>query len=96
MNDKSDPLRFLVGTKSDLLPRKVLDGLESHARYIAQEIDAEYFSTSSRDDREVSNLFRRIASLAFDNSVQKIIRPADYHVVKNNIKSKILNFKFYR
>ncbi|KAL7052085.1 hypothetical protein ACKWTF_004757 [Chironomus riparius] len=88
VNDKCDPLRFLVGTKSDLLPKKALEGLESHACFIAQEIDAEYFSTSSRDDKEVSNLFRRLVSLAFDNSVQRLIKPADYNVVKNNIKSK--------
>lgn len=91
-NDKIDPIRFLVGTKSDLLPKKALEGLESHASFIAQEIDAEYFSTSSRDDKEVTNLFRRIVSLAFDNSVQRLIRPADYHVVKNNIKSMLNSF----
>lgn len=87
-NNKCDPLRFLVGTKSDFIPRRALEGLESHAVYIAQEIDAEYFSTSARDDIQVSNLFRRMVSLAFDSSVQRLVRPVDYYVVKNNLQSK--------
>jgi small GTP-binding protein len=87
-NEKNDPLRFLVGTKSDLLPKKALQGLELHARFIAQEIDAEYFSTSSRDPSQVTNLFKRFTSLSFDKSVQKLLRPADYNIVKNNIRSE--------
>lgn len=97
-NEKNDPLRFFVGTKSDLLPKKALQGLESHARFIAQEIDAEYFSTSSRDGTQVTNLFKRMTSLSFDKTVQKLIRPPDYNIVKNNIKSKFdcfLKFLFY-
>jgi Ras-related protein Rab-36 len=86
-NEKNDPIRFLVGTKSDLLPKRALEGLESHATFIAQEIDAEYFSVSSRDGTEVPNLFKRFTSLAFDNAVQLLIRPPDYNIVKNNIKS---------
>lgn len=92
-NEMSDPLRFLVGTKSDLLSKKALHGLELHARFIAQEIDAEYFSTSSRDGMQVENLFKRITALSFDKSVQKLIRPSDYNIVKNNIKSEF-NFFF--
>jgi GTPase SAR1 family protein len=87
-NEKIDPIRFLVGTKSDLLPKKALEGLEAHATFIAQEIDAEYFSTSSRDNVEVTSLFKRFVSLSFDNSVQRLIRPPDYNVIKNNIKSE--------
>ncbi|KAG5677731.1 hypothetical protein PVAND_007462 [Polypedilum vanderplanki] len=87
-NEKNDPIRFLVGTKSDLLTRKALERIEAHAEFIAQEVDAEYFSTSSRDDIEVTNLFKRFVSLSFDNSVQRLIRPPDYNVIKNNIKSE--------
>lgn len=87
-NVKSDPIRFLVGTKSDLMSRKSLEGLEAHANFVAQELDAEYFSVSSKDATEVSNLFRRFIGLAFENSVQKIIKPPDYHAVKNNLSSE--------
>lgn len=87
-NEKTDPLRFLVGTKSDLLTKKALEGIESHASFMAQEIDAEYFSTSSRDGMQVSNFFKRFISLSFDNSVQRLIKPHDYNIVKNNIKSE--------
>lgn len=87
-NIKTDPIRFLVGTKSDLLSKKVLEGIEAHANLIAHEMDAEYFSVSSREGTEVNNLFKRFTGLAFENSVQKLIKPPDYHTVKNNLSSK--------
>lgn len=87
-NIKTDPIRFLVGTKSDLLSRKTLEGLEAHANHVAQEMDAEYFSVSSKDGTEVNNLFKRFTGLAFENSVQKLIKPPDYHAVKNNLSSE--------
>lgn len=87
-NIKSDPIRFLVGTKSDLLSKKTLEGLEAHANLVAQELDAEYFSISSKNGTEVNNLFKRFTALAFENSVQKLIKPPDYYAVKNNLSSK--------
>lgn len=87
-NLKSDPIRFLVGNKSDLLSSKTLEGLEAHANFVAQELDAEYFSVSCKEGSEVNNAFKRFTSLAFENSVQKLIRPPDYHTVKNNLSSK--------
>lgn len=87
-NEKSNPLRFLVGTKSDLLPKRTLENIEVKSNLVAQELDAEYFSISSRDGTEVSNLFKRFISLAFENSVQKLIRPPDYNLVRNNLKRK--------
>lgn len=87
-NIKTDPIRFLVGTKKDLLSKKALEVLEAHANFVAQELDAEFFSVSSKDGSEVNNLFKRFTALAFENSVQKLIRPPDYHAVKNNISSE--------
>lgn len=87
-NLKSDPIRFLVGTKSDMLSSKTLEGLEAHAYLVAQELDAEYFSVSCKEGTEVNNVFKRFTSLAFENSVQKLIRPPDYHTVKNNLSSE--------
>lgn len=87
-NIKTDPIRFLVGTKKDLLSKKALEVLEAHAHFVAQELDAEFFSVSSKDGSEVNNLFKRFTALAFENSVQKLIRPPDYHDVKNNISSE--------
>lgn len=87
-NLKSDPIRFLVGTKCDLLSKKAQEGLEIHANLVAQELDAEYVSISSNDGTEVNNLFKRFTALAFENSVQKLIKPPDYHSVKNNLSSK--------
>lgn len=87
-NVKNDPIRFLVGTKSDLLGKRALEGLEAHGNLVAQELDAEYFSVSSKEGSEVNNLFKRLTALAFENSVQKLIKPPDYHTVKNNLSSK--------
>lgn len=87
-NIKTDPIRFLVGTKSDLLNKTTLEGLEAHANFVAQELDAEFISISSKNRCEVKNLFKRFTALAFENSVQKLIRPPDYHAVKNNISSE--------
>lgn len=87
-NIKTDPIRFLVGTKNDLLSKKALEVLEAHANFVAQELDAEFFSVSSKDGSEVNNLFKRFTALAFENSVQKLIRPPDYHAVKNSISSE--------
>jgi small GTP-binding protein len=89
-NLKTDPIRFLVGTKSDLLSKRALEGLEAHANFVAQELDAEYFSVSSKTGAEVSNLFKRFTALAFENSVQKLIRPPDYYTVKNNLSSEYI------
>lgn len=93
-NLKSDPLRFLVGTKCDLLSSRAQEGLEIHANLVAQELDAEYFSISSKDGTEVNNLFKRFTALAFENSVQKLIKPQDYHTVKNNLSSKFESLDF--
>lgn len=83
----SDPIKFLVGTKSDVLSRRALEGMEAHANNIAQELDAEYFSISSKDGTEVNNLLKRFTGLAFENSLQKLIKPPDYHTVKNNLSN---------
>jgi small GTP-binding protein len=89
-NMSTDPIRFLVGTKSDLLSKRALDSLEAHASLVAQELDAEFCAVSAKDGSEVNNLFKRITSLSFENSVQKLIRPPDYHAHKNNISSEFL------
>lgn len=88
-NIKTDPIRFLVGTKKDLLSKQALEGLETHANFIAQELDAEFVSVSSKEGSEVNNLFKRFTALAFESSVQKLMRPPDYHAVKNNISSEL-------
>lgn len=87
-NLQTDPIRFLVGTKSDLLSKRAQEGLEIHANLIAQELDAEYFSISSKEGTEVNELFKRFTALAFENSVQKLIKPPDYYTVKNNLSSE--------
>lgn len=87
-NMSTDPIRFLVGTKSDLLSKRALESLEAHASLVAQELDAEFCAVSAKDGSEVNNLFKRITALAFENSIQKLIRPPDYHTHKNNISSE--------
>ncbi len=69
--------------------------METRAQKVAQEMNAEYFTISSKDGTHVTSLFRRFTSLAFEKSVQALITPKDLNAVKNNIKSKdsLLNFR---
>ncbi|XP_077534808.1 ras-related protein Rab-34-like [Haemaphysalis longicornis] len=60
-----DPLRFLVGTKKDLLNDGCLDGMETDATKIARRLDAEYWSVSAKTGENVQQLFFRVAALSF-------------------------------
>lgn len=60
-----EPLRFLVGTKKDLVNDGCLDGMEGDATKIARRLDAEYWSVSAKTGENVQQLFFRVAALAF-------------------------------
>lgn len=78
---------FLVGTKCDLLSRRALEVAERDAELIAHQMNAEHFSVSAREGTNVVNLFKRLTALAFESSVQKLITPPDYNLIRNNIIS---------
>jgi small GTP-binding protein len=89
-NSESDTIRYLVGTKSDIN----LD-LEAEAVLVAQELDCEYISVSSKHGTEINNMFKRLAALAFECRVLKLITPLDYHNVKNNLSGKCKTKDFF-
>lgn len=64
-NGGHDPLRFLVGTKKDLVSDGVLDGMEEDATKIARRLDAEYWSVSAKSGENVRQLFFRVSALSF-------------------------------
>ncbi|XP_066144362.1 ras-related protein Rab-34-like [Euwallacea fornicatus] len=64
------PFIFLVGSKRDLLDRAVYSNMKLHALKFAKELNAEYWSVSSKTGKNVSKLFRRIAALCFDKVTQ--------------------------
>ncbi|XP_053676847.1 ras-related protein Rab-34 [Anopheles nili] len=64
-------LKFLVGTKKDLLGDQALCDIELEAIKMAYEINAEYWPVSARTGENVTKFFRRLTALAFDYGVQR-------------------------
>ena len=96
VNEKSDPLIFLVGTKSDLVSKKSMALIERDAVEVAQQMNAEFFAVSSLTSCQVTKFFQRLAAIAFEQEVQRAITPSDINLFGNNIISKSEIFKFYK
>uniref|UniRef100_A0A182J0N7 Ras-related protein Rab-36 n=1 Tax=Anopheles atroparvus TaxID=41427 RepID=A0A182J0N7_ANOAO len=64
-------LKFLVGTKKDLLTDQALCDIELEAIKMAYDINAEYWPVSARTGENVTKFFRRLTALAFDHGVQR-------------------------
>nr|NP_647644.2 RabX5 [Drosophila melanogaster]AAF47546.2 RabX5 [Drosophila melanogaster] len=73
-NASKRPLVFLVGTKADLLSKEEFVRMERLAGLAAAELQAEYWSVSARSGFKVTELFQRIAALAFEEAVMQEIR----------------------
>ena len=87
-NEKTDPIVFLVGTKSDLVSRKSMALIERDAVEIAQQMNAEFFAVSALTSCQVTKFFQRLTAVAFEKEVQKAITPSDINLFGNNIISK--------
>ncbi|KAH8380385.1 hypothetical protein KR009_010341 [Drosophila setifemur] len=70
-NPHQRPLVFLVGTKADLLTKEDFVRMERLAGVAAAELRAEYWSVSARSGFKVTELFQRIAGLAFEEAVKQ-------------------------
>lgn len=75
-NTTTCPEIFLVGSKKDLCKGSDLSQMEMHALKVAEEINAEYWSVSSKSGENVKGLFRRIAAVTFE---QAILRELETH-----------------
>ena len=63
------PLLFLVGTKQDLASPPALEYARETASAMAEVLNAEFWTVSSRSGVNVDSLFCRVAGLTFDASV---------------------------
>ena len=69
VNSAHRPLIFLVGTKRDCLNGYEYEKVEELALNICQQLQAEYWPTSSKSGENVQQVFSRAASLAFQRSI---------------------------
>ena len=78
-DEKKNPLLFLVGTKKDLIDMTTESNRSNTNRLadaVAQRINAEYWQVSSLTGENVKSFFYRLASILFNESIQKEL--ADY------------------
>ncbi|XP_070571522.1 ras-related protein Rab-34-like [Ptychodera flava] len=69
--NNDDALVFLVGTKMDLCSQSKFAEIEEIAIEKAKELNAEYWSVSSKTGENVTEFFTRLAAMTFDVAVQK-------------------------
>nr|XP_055064797.1 ras-related protein Rab-36 isoform X1 [Misgurnus anguillicaudatus] len=70
-NEPNSCFVFLVGTKRDLLSSQECQRTERDAIKIAAEMNAEFWTVSSKTGENVSEFFFRVAALAFEDAILK-------------------------
>ncbi|KAH8274967.1 hypothetical protein KR018_003940 [Drosophila ironensis] len=70
-NSHRKPLVFLVGTKADLLTKEEFVRMERWAGVAAADMKAELWSVSARSGYKITELFQRIAGLAFEEAAKQ-------------------------
>ncbi|XP_067255527.1 ras-related protein Rab-36 isoform X2 [Chanodichthys erythropterus] len=70
-NEPNSCFVFLVGTKRDLLSAEECERTERDAIKIAAEMNAEFWSVSSKTGENVQEFFFRVAALAFEDAILK-------------------------
>ncbi|KAK1800917.1 hypothetical protein P4O66_005566 [Electrophorus voltai] len=70
-NEPNTCFMFLVGTKRDLLSAEECQRTERDAVKMASEMNAEFWSVSSKTGENVQEFFFRVAALAFEDAVLK-------------------------
>ncbi|XP_055532561.1 ras-related protein Rab-34 [Wyeomyia smithii] len=71
--NRPEILRFLVGTKRDLLVSTPHNQIENEAKQMAREMKAEFWSVSAESGENVTKFFRRLTALSFDTTVQRLL-----------------------
>ncbi|XP_044271690.1 ras-related protein Rab-34-like [Tribolium madens] len=66
------PFVFLVGSKKDLLSEEGYNSVEKIAITTAKNINAEFWSVSSKTGENIDNLFIRAAALSFERHINII------------------------
>ncbi|KAJ8312502.1 hypothetical protein KUTeg_009875 [Tegillarca granosa] len=88
----SEPCKFLVGTKKDLLSPNSYEVVEQRAAQIANSLGAEYWALSSKTGENVQDFFFRAVSLTFEAAVLREYDIGDESVKKQKIGDS-LNIK---
>ena len=70
-NEPDSCFVFIVGTKRDLLFAEECQRTESDAIKIVAEMNAEFWSVSSKTGENVQEFFFRVAALAFEDAILK-------------------------
>lgn len=68
-----DPIKFVVGTKKDLVSPSICKEVEQRAVDIADSLDAEYWSVSAKTGENVQTFSFRCVALTFDAAVMREI-----------------------
>uniref|UniRef100_A0A8D2KXN8 Ras-related protein Rab-36 n=1 Tax=Varanus komodoensis TaxID=61221 RepID=A0A8D2KXN8_VARKO len=76
-NNPKSSFIFLVGTKKDLVSDAECERTEVDAIQVANEMHAEYWSVSAKTGENVTDLFCRVAALAFEKSVLLELEKSD-------------------
>ncbi|XP_028828534.1 ras-related protein Rab-36 [Denticeps clupeoides] len=76
-NEPSSCSVFLVGTKNDLLSPEARLRTEIDAVKVALELQAEFWSLSSKTGENVKEFFFRVAALAFEDAILKELEGAN-------------------
>ncbi|KAL3856537.1 hypothetical protein ACJMK2_011283 [Sinanodonta woodiana] len=63
------PIKFIVGSKKDLVSQAAYSQVESRVKMIANNLGAEYWAVSSKTGENVQEFFFRAVSLTFDAAV---------------------------
>ncbi|XP_076452593.1 ras-related protein Rab-34-like [Babylonia areolata] len=66
-----DPIKFLVGTKRDLLCDAAFREVQTRAIVVANTLRAEFWPTSSKSGENVHLFFLRLVALVFDTQMLK-------------------------
>ncbi|KAK6625306.1 hypothetical protein RUM43_005600 [Polyplax serrata] len=74
------PLKFLVGTKRDLMKNSNYLKVEDYASKMAKIVGAEYWAVSSRTGDGIKELFSRVAALSFERIIKAELENPDGHV----------------
>lgn len=72
-----EPIKFLVGTKRDLLSDAAYAQVETRAVVVANNLGAEYWPTSSKTGVNIQEFFKRVVSLVFDINLQKELQATE-------------------
>lgn len=71
--NSSDPIKFVVGTKKDLVSPAAFESIEQNAVEIANSLGAEFWAVSSKTGENVKEFFFRAVALTFEAAILREI-----------------------